>query len=757
MMFRRKGLGRATAASGPMVLWERLPFDPEGSMAWAKSKRRRKRKAAPKPKQPQVKKTHRPAAAPGARKGRGENRLVQKIDDFFSWWDDQGYSWRDYFRMGLLLSGLLVILYYSFSAGGYFVVKRGYGELFILYLVVLGLLFGVSAGGRMPRLGYLELAFFGGYTLWILLSITWSYAPARSLDEFIRAILYLAGYGLFYLYLARRQWLEWLGHVFIIIVIIVALDAIFGKIGIIDHPDPFGTNRLSYPITYWNTLGLMMIMVFPLVLRVLAERATNLLLRCIYGPALVLFLAALFFTFSRAGVLVLALVFVLYLVTAVNRLRAVLQAGIGLFWTGIIVAVCYRFLPTMVKLIPNPDSGEGHRLGWWILIVVLLAAASQFALWFMEKGINVSREMARKFGYGLVAATLVLFMAGSVVFFARHDGPVNWVRSQLNTISEPEAVVEESQQRLLNLQSERYKEYAVSLSVFADHPLNGTGSGTWSIQWYRERPREIQVKDGHSWLFETMAELGIVGTILLLGFIGLFVARGIIDLRKLGRSRYREIYGAFFVSCIAFILHAFIDWDWEMAVITLSFFFFAGGLLRYGALSKIGGDEISLEETTGDDATGDGWNIRQLLSWHWLIGVLCVVMMVVTVFPLVSANRLDAASKLARDGRDPDALKRQASLAAIFNPLDGQPLAYEGLAYQALGNLDQAERLMLEAVDLEPYNDKFYRSLTQIYIQKGDADGAVAAIKRSRELNPLESKETGALEEKVRQMPGAVL
>ena len=768
--FRRRGAAisqRSVAGGHEPAAAAVVAEDGELPLLWAggKGKRKHKRKPA-KAKPPSRKKSRRqPSQVPLVkRQRRSDNWLEGGINDLNAWWDAQGYTWRDYFRMALLVGGLLVEFYYAFSAGGYFVIKRGYGELIILYLIVLGLLFGLRVGGDLPRAGMLELAFFGGYTLWILLSVTWSYTPAASFDEFVRAVLYLAGYGLFYMYLSRREWLSWVGHIFIFIAFIVALDSIFGKIGIIDHPDPFQTNRLSYPLTYWNTLGLLMIMSFPLALRVLADRATAMAARCCYAPALVLFLSVLFFTFSRAGLLLIVLVFGLYLLVAVIRLRAVMQTAIAVFWTAVIIGFCYVFLPTMVQLIPDPDPGEGTRLGLLLLVVMLLSVGSQFLIRPLEKKVTIGGDLARKIGYALAGLAVATLLLGLVAFVAREGNPVTWAGSQLEVISEPEVAVKGAGERLFSLQSERYTEYRVSVGVLRDNPLKGTGAGTWSIHWLQERPREISVKDGHSWLFETMAELGLVGTFLMVGFLVTFFVRGISDLRFLGRSRHREVYGAFFVACIAFVLHSFIDWDWEMAVITLSFFLFAGGLLRYGALSRAAAAVVTGAEAAGEtgedvavEVAGGAWTPRRLLSWNWLIGALCVLMMVLTAMPLIAENRIESATRLAREGKDLAAVGREADTAHKFNPLDGEPLILKALAVQAAGNVDEAERLILMAIDLEPYNDKYYRNLTRIYIQKGDGEEAAWAITRSRQLNPLESRDTGPLEEEVRKINGGKL
>jgi O-antigen ligase len=48
-----------------------------------------------------------------------------------------------------------------------------------------------------------------------------------------------------------------------------------------------------------------------------------------------------------------------------------------------------------------------------------------------------------------------------------------------------------------------------------DHPIVGSGAGTFEILWYEKRPSALVVRDAHSLYAETFDELGIVGVVLL--------------------------------------------------------------------------------------------------------------------------------------------------------------------------------------------------------------------------------------------------
>ncbi|MBI5871165.1 MAG: O-antigen ligase family protein [Actinobacteria bacterium] len=733
--------------------------------------KKKKRKAAPKP-------AAKPAAPSGVKPKKAKRRVpvaeprksgsgTMRAERFFTKIDAKyaaaGYGSTDYARIGILGAGLLAILYYAFQAGGYFVAERSYGGLWILYLVVLGLLFSLQLKGGMPRLGRFEVGIFAAFALWNLASVTWSYYPSKSFDEFIRAMLYLAGFGLFYLYMARREWLSWIGHLFVVIAMITAIDALLGKTlpELVTHPDIFGANRLNYPITYWNTMAVFMGMAFLLGLRVIADKGTRLLTRCLYGPMLFIFLVVIFYTVSRAGIVLLAAAIGVTLVTSRFRLRAVMQAALAFFWMLVVVAISYAWLPAMIESKPAEDlrNSQGQQLALALLLLVLLVAGTQWLLRQLEDRISIGVELGRKIGIALAVAGGVVLLAGFMGYTSTgsRGGPIEWTGNRIEAFTSTTRAesTERVEERLFSSQSERYQEYKASWSTFKEHPLTGTGAATWNVSWLKYRPYDMISKDGHSWFFENLAELGIVGAGLMTAFVIVFLMISIGDLRFMAAGRDRELYGTFFAACLMLLVHAMIDWDWEMPVIFMTFFMFAGALLRYGQLVRVkaeGGD-AAVEAMRAKHTAKDGGASRELFGWAGILGVLCILGMLVTIPPMLAANKMEKVKELDRKG-DVANVDKTARDAQKYNPLDGEPIAYEAKAKMALGKLDEAEALLLESLEIEPMNDKTWRVLTRVYVQTKQTDKAVAAIRKSRELNPLESQDTGPVEEQVRAIGG---
>ncbi len=763
---------------------------------WA---RKKKRKPATPPRPAEKKKARRKTAVPVTRrpqKDSRENWALRIEKGIGGWYAGAGfndYTPRQWAQLGILISALgIVITFFSFSAGGYFIIRRGWGELVILYLLVLGLLFGLPIAGRMTRLGAAEFGLFAAYSLWILASVTWSYVPANSFAEFLRAVLYLAGFALFYLFLARRRWLTWLGHLFVAIAFVVALAALKTKI-FPDAQEPVFDLRLSWPLTYWNALALMMVMAFPIGLNAIAEKGAALALRMYYAVALFALLAVLFFTVSRGGMIFLALALAIYLIFAVNRLRILLQAGMAIFWTGVVIAACYVFLPAMKAICYQSSncpqgpslslqSSQGHSLGILLLVLFAAAAGSQVLIWWLDGKLQISAGLARQIGIGLAVAGVAAVMGAGTIVLSKAGGPVTFIRNQVNTLSSTQRAqpVADPSQRLLSDQSERPQEYKISLKTLAAHPLTGTGANTWEVSWLKNRPYEMPVKNGHSLFFDSLAELGIIGGGLLVGFVVVFFVNSIRDLRFLGCSRHREIYGAFFAASTALILHSFMDWDWQMPVVFLPFLFFAGALVRYGMICRqkaAASDGVIKKASMQTEKRG----LRRLLSWNWLGGFCSVLIMVAVVFPMLAESRVESDSDIIKsydnlstqqDNNAAQAALRQleanAAQAHFFNPLASQPLQDEATADEHQGfylnktgqttaaaqKMAQAQQLWNQALDVEPYSYQILVGLGQFYLDTNQVVKAAEAAKKARQLDPLESSIIGPLEVAVRKAGG---
>jgi O-Antigen ligase len=105
--------------------------------------------------------------------------------------------------------------------------------------------------------------------------------------------------------------------------------------------------------------------------------------------------------------------------------------------------------------------------------------------------------------------------------------------------------------------------WTVSTHDAAGHVLLGSGAGSFDDYWRDHRPIPAYVRDAHSLYLETAAELGLVGVALLLCALGAPLAAAPL-------VRDRSLAATAAAAYAAFLVHAGLDWDWEMPVTTVA-------------------------------------------------------------------------------------------------------------------------------------------------------------------------------------------
>jgi O-antigen ligase len=120
--------------------------------------------------------------------------------------------------------------------------------------------------------------------------------------------------------------------------------------------------------------------------------------------------------------------------------------------------------------------------------------------------------------------------------------------------------------------------WRVAWRQLEDNPLLGSGAGTFHQYWERaEMP--VSVRDAHSVYLETLAELGPLGIGLLLLTLG-------VPLLAALRARADPTVAVAASAYAVFLVHAGLDWDWEMPAVTLAGLSCAVALLVAGRQSS---------------------------------------------------------------------------------------------------------------------------------------------------------------------------
>jgi tetratricopeptide (TPR) repeat protein len=269
--------------------------------------------------------------------------------------------------------------------------------------------------------------------------------------------------------------------------------------------------------------------------------------------------------------------------------------------------------------------------------------------------------------------------------------------------------------RLTNLDSTRGQIWGSATEAFAEHPLTGTGAGTFGLWWSRDDRGAEEVRDAHSLPLESLAELGLPGFLaiaLLLAGLGLAAVRAYLVLDRRGDVAAAAVMLA---AAAIFVFQAGFDWLWEFPALVL---------LGLGGAAVLG--------------SAGATRIRPGVRRGWLRVVLVGIALVagaLEVPGLVAANRLEAAQRVAAAGLDERAIDL-ADDAVSATPWDAQARALRGSLQLRQGDLEAARADALEAIRLERTNWRHWLLLAQIEVAGGDPDAALVALTELARLRP---------------------
>src|SRR4051812_17142183 len=273
----------------------------------------------------------------------------------------------------LLLPGALAV-YAAFHGGGFFAGTQG--KLALLLALILLLRFTVAEnpfGGASAALAVAggSLALLAG---WILLSASWSDSPARALIEFDRALLYVLALVLFATLPMTPARLTWVLRGVAAAAIAVCTVALITRT--LPHVWPVSPNvaneRLSYPITYWNTLGLLGALGVVLCVHFTCSEREPLWVRLIAAGSVPILASTIYLTFSRSAIAVGALAALVYLLAA--RPRAAAGGLLAIVPTTAVAAVVIYKADALAT--EHPTTAEGVSQGRKAAIVIALCVVA---------------------------------------------------------------------------------------------------------------------------------------------------------------------------------------------------------------------------------------------------------------------------------------------------------------------------------------------------------------------------------------------
>jgi O-antigen ligase len=606
-----------------------------------------------------------------------------------------------------LLPGLiaaLAVVALAADSGGYGPTSWGWSSAALLLATAAVLI----AGAR--RLAPLELALpvsLAALGVWIWLSLAWTADVAQTVREGERVLVYVAAATVLLLAGTRSRVTALVASLAAAITAVCAFalatrlfDPGSGAYQILSS-DPQAGFRLARPLGYANALAILAVIGMLLALG-LALRAKAPLARASASSALVVLAPTLYFTYGRGAWVGLAAGVVAFFAAERDRLDVLVRASALAAAPAVAVLLASR----TTALTADPSSvasatHDGRRLAVAIVILALAAAFVPFAVDRFRPGAVLRRW--------LLVAVALLAMAAFAAALVRAGGPAGAARRAYHGFNAPAPLVgQNASKRLFSLSGSNRSDYwRVAWREWGDHPLLGGGAGSFQRFWLRHRRADLPVRDAHSLYLETLAELGPLGLALLLCALA-------VPLVAVRAARRNPLAAAVVGAYVAYLVHAGIDWDWEMPAVTLAALVCGVALL----LSARGADEP---------------RERRPLA---LAGAAAAVALACLALLGLVGNRAELAAADALDAAQLGSAANEARQAHRWEPWSATPWRLLGESQLQAGDVDRARASFLRGLERDRGDWELWLDLA--LVSRGDERSA--ALARVAELNPLSAE-----------------
>ena len=265
--------------------------------------------------------------------------------------------------------------------------------------------------------------------------------------------------------------------------------------------------------------------------------------------------------------------------------------------------------------------------------------------------------------------------------------------------------------------SGRYQFWETALDANATDPLIGIGAGTYEFFWAREGSLSVYVRNAHSLYLETLAELGIVGLVLILAVVATPFVAGARRRRALASAERVYLAGAL-AGCAAFVIAAGFDWAWELTVLPIAFL-----LLAAAVVGLPGNDDVPMPDAG-----------RRRLA-RFALPALAAVGLVAVAIPMVTDDAVRDSQADVR-AQDLSAALSEAELAGDIEPYAAAPDLQQALVLELQGDLEGAIAAARAATDAEGTNWQTWLTLSRLEAEAGNYEESVAAYRWARDLNP---------------------
>jgi O-Antigen ligase len=610
-----------------------------------------------------------------------------------------------------------VTFYVAYDNGSYDLASRNSLAIFVWWTILVAIALGVWSFQHVSRGALTAAALLALFATWTLASTAWATSAEGVFAEFDRVALYLGVYVLAVVVASRRELLRW-SHGLAAGVVVVAAVALVSRLfpgtfsgrGIASII-PNAATRLSFPLGYWNGLGIFVALAIPILLGAAVARG-HVVGSVAVGsvPALA---AVVFLSSSRGAVVALVAGVVVYLVAEPRRREAF--AMLGLAAAGSLAAVVV--VSAQHALTNGPlTSGAARSQGWRTAVVLAAICTATSAL---HRATARARPRMPTLSPGARIASAAALVAVLVVAVALAHPVRRFEHFKQVPTSVP--VSGGTTHLLSGGGNGRWQFWGAAIDEFRSAPLQGRGAGSYETWWARHGSFSYFVVNAHSLYLQTLGDLGIVGFLLLVGAFAAAVTAAVTRLRSVRDHERTAVAGLLGAACV-FLVGAGLDWMWELTavgVVGVACLGLAGGAATLAPVPRLRPPRRRPQAAA----------VVAVILFAWVL--VCA-----EAIPLLADVEVRKSQDAVRAGDGAAALKH-ATDATKIESWAATPYLQVALVDEAAGRLRAARHAIDAAIRRDRGDWRLWLVAARIELHQGARAYSAQTLAHARSLAPL--------------------
>jgi hypothetical protein len=361
----------------------------------------------------------------------------------------------------------------------------------------------------------------------------------------------------------------------------VAGYGVLQKINPVEYPSntPDGV-RVGSTLEYANTVAVILAMGITLGLARMTQ-LKNPLVRGLYAALILIFGVILYLTFSRGGMLALAVGLVTLFAVGGSRLQMFTNL---LLVFGPLVWLVWKVqdLDTFFGYESSESfrAADGLTFRTELMIAVFAAFALQAIYAVLVERYELTPNLHRLLGVAAVVAILVGVGTLGVMVLGGQRGSDEILQAFTRKVENTQDV----RGRLTSLSTnDRSNYWRVAWDEWKKYPLTGTGAGTFMYTWLENRPGFSGVKQVHNVYLEQGTETGIFAFLALAGFAVLLVGYAARAAWRMEDGEQKVLLAGLTGALVVYLVSSALEWHWYIPPSTTYFFILAGVTAKLAA------------------------------------------------------------------------------------------------------------------------------------------------------------------------------